>query len=113
MAVVVQILYQGLNQLVAKGVDLSVDICGFMLETFQGWGAVFYPKDFVQAIEKICLDNNILLAFDEMQAGFGRTGKSFGFMHYEVTPDLIACGKVWVVSTSVRCYRPSRSYGPS
>ena len=64
-----------------------------MLETFQGWGAVFYPKDFVQAIEKVCRDNDILLSFDEMQAGFGRTGKAFGYQHYEVTPDLIACGK--------------------
>ena len=47
----------------------------------------------MQAVEKICRKNEILLAFDEMQAGFGRTGKPFGFQHYEVTPDLIACGK--------------------
>lgn len=86
-------LRNGLAQLASKGIDLSTDICGFMLETFQGWGAIFYPKDFVQAIEKICRKNDILLAFDEMQAGFGRTGKPFGFQHYEVTPDLIACGK--------------------
>ena len=64
-----------------------------MLETFQGWGAVFYPKEFVQSIEKVCRKHNILLAFDEMQAGFGRTGRRFGFHHYEVTPDVIACGK--------------------
>lgn len=86
-------LKKGLEQLAAKGIDLAVDVCGFMLETFQGWGAVFYPKDFVQAIENICRQHNILLAFDEMQAGFGRTGKPFGFQHYDVTPDLIACGK--------------------
>ncbi|XDZ70379.1 aspartate aminotransferase family protein [Alphaproteobacteria bacterium LSUCC0744] len=86
-------LYQGLSELAAKGIDLAQDVCGFMLETFQGWGAVFYPKDFVRAIEKVCRENSILLAFDEMQAGFGRTGKAFGYMHYEVTPDLIACGK--------------------
>jgi 4-aminobutyrate aminotransferase-like enzyme len=64
-----------------------------MLETFQGWGAVFYPNDFVKAIEKTCRQNDILLAFDEMQAGFGRTGKNFGYQHYGVQPDLIACGK--------------------
>lgn len=86
-------LQQGLDQLVAKGIDLTIDICGFMLETFQGWGAVFYPNDFVQAIQNICRENRILLAFDEMQAGFGRTGKKFGFQHYEVTPDLICTGK--------------------
>lgn len=88
-----EFLHQGLSELAAKGIDLAQDVCGFMLETFQGWGAVFYPKDFVQAIEKVCRDNDILLAFDEMQAGFGRTGKSFGYMHYDVSPDLIACGK--------------------
>lgn len=86
-------LQQGLAQLAAEGIDLARDICGFMLETFQGWGAVFYPKDFVQAIEDVCQKYGILLVFDEMQAGFGRTGKKFGFQHYEVTPDLICTGK--------------------
>ena len=64
-----------------------------MLETFQGWGAFFYPNRFVKMIEKICKKNNILLCFDEMQAGFGRTGKKFGFEHYKVKPDLICVGK--------------------
>lgn len=89
----VAFLESGLDNLVNSGVNLDTDICGFMLETFQGWGAVFYPVEFVQAIQKVCRKHNILLAFDEMQAGFGRTGRSFGFQHYEVVPDLIACGK--------------------
>jgi 4-aminobutyrate aminotransferase-like enzyme len=86
-------LQQGLDALKARGIDFTLDICGFMLETFQGWGAIFYPIEFVKAIEAICRRNKILLAFDEMQAGFGRTGKAFGFQHYGVTPDLICCGK--------------------
>jgi 4-aminobutyrate aminotransferase-like enzyme len=89
----VEFLQQGLDHLALKGVDLSQDVCGFMLETFQGWGSLFYPKVFVQAIQTVCRNNGILLAFDEMQAGFGRTGKKFGFQHYEVTPDLICTGK--------------------
>ena len=64
-----------------------------MLETFQGWGAIFYPEEFVQEISKICKKNKILLTFDEMQSGFGRTGKKFGYEHYNVVPDLICCGK--------------------
>ena len=64
-----------------------------MLETFQGWGAIFYPKEFVKEISKLCKKNKILLTFDEMQAGFARTGKKFGYEHYEVKPDLICCGK--------------------
>jgi 4-aminobutyrate aminotransferase-like enzyme len=82
-----------LEGLEKKGVNLETDIAGFMLETFQGWGALFYPKSFVKALRKFTEENNILLAFDEMQAGFARTGKRFGFEHYEVAPDLFACGK--------------------
>jgi len=88
-----QFLSDGLSALAADGVNLATDVCGFMLETFQGWGAVFYPKAFVQAIEAVCRQHGILLAFDEMQAGFARTGKAFGYQHYGVTPDLICCGK--------------------
>jgi 4-aminobutyrate aminotransferase/(S)-3-amino-2-methylpropionate transaminase len=64
-----------------------------MIETFQGWGAIFYPKKYIQLLNKICKKNDILICFDEMQAGFGRTGKNFGFQHYEIIPDLICCGK--------------------
>lgn len=86
-------LAEGLKKLEAAGIDLAQDVCGFMLETFQGWGAVFYPDDFVQGIERLCRRHGILLAFDEMQAGFARTGRAFGFQHYGVEPDLICCGK--------------------
>ena len=82
-----------LDSLKQRGLNLETDIAGFMLETFQGWGALFYPKSFVKAIRKFTEENSILLSFDEMQAGFARTGKKFGFEHYEVSPDLFACGK--------------------
>lgn len=86
-------LEESLLKLDSEGIDLSRDICGFMLETFQGWGAIFYPESFVQAIERVCRKYNILLVFDEMQSGFARTGKPFGFQHYDVVPDMICCGK--------------------
>lgn len=73
--------------------DPGKDFCGFMLETFQGWGAVFYPPDFVQALSEFAKEHNILVTFDEMQSGFGRTGELFGYMHYGVEPDLLCCGK--------------------
>ena len=84
---------ESIKNLELSGVNFETDICGFMLETFQGWGAVFYPKSFVQEIENFCRTYGILLTFDEMQAGFGRTGRKFGYMHYGVTPDLICVGK--------------------
>ena len=64
-----------------------------MLETFQGWGAFFYPIKYVKKMREICDKFGILLCFDEMQAGFGRTGKNFGYEHYGVRADLICCGK--------------------
>ena len=81
------------NLLKQKGLDASSHLSGFMLESYQGWGAVFYPKAFVQALERYAHKNNMLIAFDEMQAGFGRTGKLFGYQHYEVEPDILCCGK--------------------
>jgi 4-aminobutyrate aminotransferase-like enzyme len=76
-----------------RNLDAKANICGFMMETFQGWGAVFYPPEFVRAVESFARESGALLAFDEMQAGFGRTGKLFGYMHYDVKPDLVCCGK--------------------
>jgi 4-aminobutyrate aminotransferase / (S)-3-amino-2-methylpropionate transaminase / 5-aminovalerate transaminase len=76
-----------------QGLNPKKDLCGFMLETFQGWGAVFYPPEFVQAISEFSKEHDILVTFDEMQSGFGRTGELFGYMHYDVEPDLLCCGK--------------------
>ena len=83
-----------INKLLTKEkIDPKKDLCGFMLETFQGWGAVFYPKEFVEEIFAFAKENDLLIAFDEMQSGFGRTGKLFGYEHYGVEPDIICCGK--------------------
>ena len=76
-----------------KGVDFKKDIYGIILESFQGWGALFYPKSYIKELASFCKENNILICFDEMQAGFYRTGKKFGFQHYNVTPDIICIGK--------------------
>ena len=82
-----------MNKLLETGIDPKTDLCGMILETFQGRGAIFYPRDFVQAAKNFCTEHDIVLTFDEMQAGFARTGKAFGYEHYDVVPDLICCGK--------------------
>ena len=76
-----------------KKINLKKDVCGVMIETFQGWGAVYYPKKYMKLLSKICKKNNILVAFDEMQSGFARTGHAFGYEHYKIKPDLLCCGK--------------------
>lgn len=69
------------------------EIAGVITETYQGVGPDFFPYSYAQALTKFCKDNDIVTIFDEVQAGFGRTGKMFGYEHYDIKPDLIACGK--------------------
>jgi 4-aminobutyrate aminotransferase-like enzyme len=78
--------------LAAKGVDPK-SVCGVMGETYQGGNATLFPAAYAQALRKWCDKNQALLIFDEVQAGFGRTGAPFGFSHLGVVPDLVACGK--------------------
>jgi 4-aminobutyrate aminotransferase-like enzyme len=69
------------------------DVCGVMSETYQGCNAVLMPAEFAQSLRSWCDKHDAILIFDEIQAGFGRTGKPFGFQHLGVVPDLAACGK--------------------
>ena len=69
------------------------EIAAVLTETYQGVGPDFLPYDYAQALQKFCRENDILMIFDEVQAGFGRTGKMFGYEHYDIKPELIVCGK--------------------
>lgn len=69
------------------------DIAGVMTETYQGGGPDFLPVEYALQLQALCHEHDIVMCYDEVQAGFGRTGKMFGFQHYGVRPDLIACGK--------------------
>ena len=69
------------------------DIAGFLPETFQGGWVQLMPVGFAKRLRAFCDKHGILLAFDEVQAGFGRSGKLFAFQHYGVDADIICCGK--------------------
>ena len=69
------------------------DVAGVMTETYQGGGPDFLPVEYAQKLQTFCHEHDIVMCYDEVQSGFGRTGKMFGFEHYGVRPDLIACGK--------------------
>ena len=81
-----------LKTLANKGVDPK-NVCGVISETFQGCNATLMPAEYAQSLRKWCNDNRAVMIFDEVQAGFGRTGKMFGFQNLGVVPDLAACGK--------------------
>ncbi|MCF7854986.1 MAG: aminotransferase class III-fold pyridoxal phosphate-dependent enzyme [Candidatus Pacebacteria bacterium] len=81
-----------LNTLKEKGVSPD-QIAGVMSESYQGVGPDFMPVEYAQKLEAFCREHDIVLIMDEVQAGFGRTGKYWCFDHYGIRPDLIACGK--------------------
>lgn len=69
-------------------------IAAVIAEPIQGEGGfIAPPKEYYQELEKICRKNHILLIIDEVQAGFGRTGKLFAFEHYDIDPDLVVMSK--------------------
>jgi 4-aminobutyrate aminotransferase / (S)-3-amino-2-methylpropionate transaminase / 5-aminovalerate transaminase len=69
------------------------NIAGVRMESYQGVGPDFAPVEYVRRLAAWCRQHQVVLIFDEVQAGFGRTGKFWAFEHYGVTPDLICCGK--------------------
>ncbi|HSJ03388.1 MAG TPA: aspartate aminotransferase family protein, partial [Verrucomicrobium sp.] len=81
-----------LDALARKGMKPS-DIAGVIMETYQGVGPDFAPVEYVAELAAWCRQHQIVLTFDEVQSGFGRTGKFWAFEHYDVVPDLICCGK--------------------
>ncbi len=81
-----------LNALFEKGVKAD-EVAAFIIESYQGWGAVFYPTDYVQAMAQWAKQNQTLMIADEIQSGFGRTGRLFGYQRYDIEPDLVCCGK--------------------
>lgn len=81
--------------------DLNIDdlppldeIAAFLLETYQGWGAWFYPQKYIDKLYQISKENNILFCFDEVQSGFYRMGTLYGYQTYgDYKPDIITVGK--------------------
>ncbi len=65
-----------------------------IVETVQGEAGIIAPsKDWMQALRKKCAETGTLLILDEIQTGFGRTGKLWGFEHFDIVPDILLLGK--------------------
>ncbi|MBS3785034.1 MAG: aminotransferase class III-fold pyridoxal phosphate-dependent enzyme, partial [Anaerolineae bacterium] len=70
------------------------DVAGMLVEPVQGEGGyIFPPRSWLQALRNICDEHGILLIFDEVQAGFGRTGEWFAADLYDVEPDVVCMAK--------------------
>ncbi|MBI3020279.1 MAG: aspartate aminotransferase family protein, partial [Parcubacteria group bacterium] len=69
-------------------------IAGVLLEPIQGEGGIIIPdSDYLLKVRELCSWHNALLILDEIQTGFGRTGKNFAFEHSGVTPDILLLAK--------------------
>lgn len=75
--------------------DIAADaVAAIIIEPVQGEGGfLITPPELMRALRKVCDDNGILLIADEVQTGFGRTGKLFAMEHYDVRPDLMTMAK--------------------
>jgi len=94
--------YPGCDLACAKYVEFIVknpdsgapEFAGMIMEPIQGHGGwVIPPKEFLQEMRRICTENGILLVFDEIITGFGRTGNWFASQTFDVIPDIMAVGK--------------------
>jgi L-lysine 6-transaminase len=72
----------------------KIDICAILIEPIQGEGGDnHFRGEWLRKLREICDENDILLIFDEVQCGFGVTGKTWCCQHFDVVPDLLAFGK--------------------
>jgi len=82
------------NNIEALDKAVNEETAAVILEVVQGEGGV-HPAtaEYLQAAKRICNERGALLIIDEIQTGFGRTGKMFAIQHFGVTPDLLTCAK--------------------
>jgi 4-aminobutyrate aminotransferase-like enzyme len=70
------------------------DICAMLMEPIQGnGGIIMYPYDYVKKVKALLEKHKVLLIVDEVQTGYGRTGKMFAIEQYDVVPDIIVTAK--------------------
>jgi acetylornithine/LysW-gamma-L-lysine aminotransferase len=82
------------NNIEALDKAVNHETAAVILEVVQGEGGV-YPAsaEYLRAARRICDERGALLIVDEIQSGFGRTGKMFAIQHFDVTPDILTCAK--------------------
>ncbi len=86
--------YAPFNDLDAALALIDDQTAGFMVETVQGEGGMTAGKpEFIQGLRKACDEHGLLLILDEIQCGYGRTGKMWAYEHYGITPDILTSAK--------------------
>jgi acetylornithine/N-succinyldiaminopimelate aminotransferase len=82
------------NDIDSVRAQLSDRTCAIIVEPIQGEGGMLPAEEsFIKGLDEIRKEKDILLIFDEIQCGMGRSGEMFAFMHYGVTPDILTSAK--------------------
>ncbi|ETN95714.1 aspartate aminotransferase family protein [Zhouia amylolytica] len=84
-----------LNQLHSLDYELvKGDVCAVIIEPIQGVGGLDEPTtEFLQGAQELCKKHGVLFILDEVQSGYGRSGKFFAFQHHNIKPDIISMAK--------------------
>lgn len=86
--------YANINDLDSVTDKIDDKICAILIEPIQGEGGInVASRDFLKALRQICDKEKILLILDEVQTGFGRTGKMFAYQNYGLYPDILVVAK--------------------
>jgi len=86
--------YVPFNDIKALEEAFTDEVAAVMVEPIQGEGGInVATKEYLQAIRELCDKNGALMILDEVQTGMGRTGKWFGYQHFDVEPDIITLAK--------------------
>ena len=87
-------VYVPFNDVEALEKAFSDEVAAVMVEPIQGEGGInLGDAEYLRAIRRLCDENGAVLIFDEVTTGIGRTGKWFGYQHYDVQPDIITMAK--------------------
>lgn len=86
--------YVKFNDLEGALAKIDDETAGFLVETVQGEGGMTAgTTEFIQGLRKACDEHGLLLILDEIQCGYGRTGKMWAYEHYGITPDIMTVAK--------------------
>lgn len=89
---------------------ITKNTAAVILETIQGGAGFLIPtNDYLKKVKQRCEEVGALLILDEIQPGFGRTGKLFGFEHYDVIPDILVIGKAMASGLPVGAFTASKA----
>lgn len=106
------IKFADFNDLDSVKAQITDKTCAIIIEPIQGEGGV-HPatKEFLKSVKQLCDEKDILLIFDEIQCGMGRTGSMFAYQEYEVIPDILTTAKALGCGVPVGAFLSNEKVG--